>query len=340
MAENETLTADVGGPIPTDEIFEIVVIQDVDQPDMCFITCTNDQAKRTQSTNPKDPVVVSSKDGPIFKGEVIGFEPDYDHTQPARIQIRALNKMHLLARGGRKSQTFEKMTDQQMVQKVCSDAGLSAQCDSDPTIKYDHVYQHNMTDLEFIRQRAARLQFTIKVDDSTLYFEKRKDEDCGVDAKWGDNTGPLDKFRPKMSVGGQVTKVICHGWDPIKKKQITGQASAESVFGGSLPSVGQVEIFQTERPIYTKDEADAVAKGILRERQMQFVMGEGQLHGSPAVQAGKSMKITVGDPKFDGKYYIAGCTHRYVHTVAGVPGLAHEDAGYRTLFRVLRDATS
>jgi phage protein D len=333
-----TLTASVGGDIPTEEIFEIVVVQDVDQPDMAFITATNDKAKRSKSTNPKDPVVIKTSQGVLFKGEVIGFEPEYDHTQGARIQIRALNKMHVLARNGRKSRTFEKMTDQQMVQKICSENGLSAKCEGSPQIKYDHVYQHNQTDLEFIRQRAARLMFTIKVDDNELYFGPRKDQDCGVEAKWGDNSGLLDKFRPKLSVGSQVTKVVCRGWDPISKKEIVGEASASAEFGGSLPNVGQVEYFQTERPVYTKDEADAVAKGILRERQMQYVLGEGQMHGAPGVQAGKSIKVTVGDPKFDGKYFIAGCTHRYIHTVAGVPGPAHDEAGYRTLIRVMRDS--
>src|SRR3954465_11779428 len=107
MADELTLKANVGGEIPTEEIFEIVVVQDVDQPDMCFITCTNDKAKRTKSTNPTDAVTITSAKGVIFKGEVIGFEPEYDHTMGARIQIRALNKMHHLARGGRKSRTFE-----------------------------------------------------------------------------------------------------------------------------------------------------------------------------------------------------------------------------------------
>jgi len=342
MPDSMQLTVTLGGEkIPTDEIFEIIVDMDVDQPDMAFVTLNNIKGERTGKVNPLDPFVVESDEGPLFQGEIVGMEPQYDHTQPARVQVRGLNKMHKLARGGRKSKTFEKMTDQDIVNQVCQDAGLTADCDSDPKIKYDQVYQHNMSNLEFIRQRAARLGFGIKVNDTTLEFKKRKVEDCGVKAVWGGGEGILDKFNPRLSTGAQVSKVICRGWDPIKKQEIVGEASPQADFGGQAGSskVGNVEYFSTERPIFTKDEADAVAKAILRQRMMCFVTGEAQFHGSPKIVAGKSLTIDCNDSRFNGKYFIAGCRHRYVHTTLGVPGQAHDEAGYRTLVRIQRDAT-
>ncbi len=338
----ENLTVSLGGAqIPTEEVFEIIVDQDVDQPDMAFVTLNNIKGERSSKVTPFDPFVVSTADGPIFQGEIIGMEPTFDHTQPARIQVRGLNKMHKLARGGRKTKTFEQMTDQDIVTQVCQDAGLTADCDSDPKFKYDHVFQHNMTNLEFIRQRAARLGFGIKVNDTTLEFKKRKVEDCGVKAVWGGGEGILDKFKPRMSMGAQISKVICRGWDPIKRKEVVGEASPSAEFGGTAGSskIGDAEYYVTDRPIFTKDEADAVAKAVLRQRMMAFVQGEAQFHGSPKIQAGKSLEIDCNDPRFNGKYFISGCRHRYVHTTMGVPGQAHDEAGYRTLVRIQRDAT-
>jgi phage protein D len=342
MAGEKDLKVKINGsPIPVDEIFEIIVDMDVDQPDMCFVTCTNIKGQRTGAVNVLDTLEVDSSEGPIFIGEVIGMEPTYDHTQPSRVQIRGLNKMHRLARGGRKSRTFENMTDQDMVSAVCQDAGLTADCDSDPTIVYDHVYMHNMTGLEFIRQRAARLGYGIKVWDSTLYFKKRDPEDCGVNAKWGGGDGILDKFKPRLHNGNQVSKVICKGWDPIAKKEIIGQAEHAPWYGDrdGASAIGEVVYHETERPIFKKEEADAVAQSVLRDRMMTYVMGWGQFHGEPKIQAGKSLTIDVDDGRFGGTWFIAGCRHRYVHSVQGVPGQAHDEAGYRTLVRLLKDAT-
>ncbi|MGH9870336.1 MAG: RHS repeat-associated core domain-containing protein [Candidatus Polarisedimenticolia bacterium] len=65
-----------------------------------------------------------------------------------------------------------------------------------PVIKHDHVYQHNQTDLEFIRVRAARLGHG--------WF------------------GTVYKFSPRMSTANQVPRVIVRGWDPEKKQGIAG----------------------------------------------------------------------------------------------------------------------
>src|SRR5438128_4300642 len=99
MAESKQLTVTIGGEqIETEQVFEIIVDQDVDQPDMAFVTINNIKGERTGKTNPLDPLVIQSDEGPLFQGEVVGMEPTYDHTQPARVQVRGLNKMHKLAR--------------------------------------------------------------------------------------------------------------------------------------------------------------------------------------------------------------------------------------------------
>ena len=82
---------------------------------------------------------------PLFKGD--------GHTT---IQIQALNKLHQLTRG-RQSKTYQDKTDQQILNEVLGKYGLSLDWKHDANITYKHVYQHNLSDLEFVRMRAARL---------------------------------------------------------------------------------------------------------------------------------------------------------------------------------------
>jgi len=115
------LTFMVGGSeIPIAEVFEIQIEKDHYQPDLCSVTVSNVRASRSASLTQGAPVVVSSDSGPIFQGELLGLEPLYDYGLPSRCTIRALNKMHKLTHG-KKSRTFEKMTDQQIVQKICQE---------------------------------------------------------------------------------------------------------------------------------------------------------------------------------------------------------------------------
>ena len=331
------IEVNIGGKVPADDVFEIEALQDIDQPDMCSVVLSNIKGERSQQTKEGTAFTVTADGKKLFEGEVTGIEPVFDHNMPTRVAVRGLNKMHKLTRG-RKSRTFEKMTDQDIVKKVASESGLSAQCDGDPAIKHDHVYQHNQTDLEFILQRAKRIDFEVRVEGSKLLFQKRKTDGSGTKLVWGDGDGELERFRPRISGANQVKKVVVHGWDPKKKEKIVGEASMSVELGGQQPKA-EAETVETERPVYSKEEADALAKSILKDRQMNYVTGEALTLGNPALKAGTTVDIDVHDPKFDGKYYIKSCVHRYIHSVAGVDGVAHREAGYRTLLKLRRDSS-
>src|SRR5205823_3852185 len=114
----------------------------------------------------------------------------------------------------------------------CREANLSAECDGAVKIKHDHVYQGNQTDLEFIRQRAARIDYEVVVDDTKLSFRKRQtDRDSGIKLSFTGQPAALLRFKPRLSTANQVSRVICRGWDPVRRKEIVGMASAEAVLG-------------------------------------------------------------------------------------------------------------
>jgi phage protein D len=335
-------TKDIAG----DEVHDVLVEADLDQPDHAIITLSNLSTKYSEQVNEGDDFevklgFVDGKDqGSVFKGEVVGIEPIYDSKAPARVHIRGYNQLHRLMRG-KKSVTYTKVTDKDIVDKLCQQYGLTASYgDSAPTTQYDHVYQHNLTDLEFIRMRAARLGFEVSVDDKKLYFRKRVDSDSGIKLVFGvPGESALERFMPRLSTAQQVSEVKVFGWDPVKKQEIVGVAKPQSSklgdkHGSAVASSKHKDVLQVmhESPVSSKEEADNIAKSILNDRMMDFITGEGVCRGNPDMKPGIIVTIAVQDKRFDGKYHVTSVRHRYVH--------AGQGGGYRTEFRFRRDAKS
>ena len=67
---------------------------------------------------------------------------------------------------------------------------------------------------------------------------------------------------------------------------------------------------------------------------MSFLTAECEVMGNNKLKAGIVIKIKVNfdkaDDRFNGKYFVRGCTHHYSHQKG-------EDGGYKTIVRVGRD---
>jgi Bacteriophage probable baseplate hub protein len=330
--------------ISGDEVHDILVEADLDQPDMAVVTLSNASTKYSETVAEGEDIEVQlgfvdgAAAGPVFKGEVTGIEPIYDSKSPARVMVRALNQLHRLTRG-KKSVAHKQVTDKDLVDKLCQSYGLTAKYgDSPPQTKYEHVYQNNLSDLEFLRSRAARIGFEVLVADKELHFRKRSDADSGINLQLGvPGESALERFVPRLSTANQVSEVRVFGWDPEKKKEIVGVAKPQASklgdkHGSEVASAKHKNVLhvQVESPVSSKEEADNIAKSILNDRLMHFITGDGVCRGNPKLKPGIIITCTVSDKRFDGKYYVTAVRHRYVH--AGSSG------GYRTEFKVRRDA--
>ena len=333
--------------IAGDEVHDVLVEADLDEPDHTIVTLSNLSTKYSETVTEGDDLEVQlgfvdgKQQGTVFKGEVVGIEPVYAANAPARVHIRGLNQLHRLMRG-KKSVSYINVSDKDIVSKLCQSYGLSADFGNSPpaTPQYAHVYQHNLTDLEFLRTRAARIGFEVAVDDKKLYFRKRDDSDSGIKLVFGvPGDSALERFMPRLSTAQQVSEVKVFGWDPVKKKEIVGSAKPESSKLGDKSGAkvadskhsGVLQV-RAESPVSSKEEADNLAKSILNDRMMNFITGDGVCRGNPDLKPGLIVTIAVQDARFDGKYHITAVRHRYIH--AGPAG------GYRTEFKFRRDAKS
>ncbi|MBX3158750.1 MAG: phage late control D family protein [Deltaproteobacteria bacterium] len=339
-----------GSEIPDSDFVSYTVERDMNQPDMATVTLSNQNDIHT--TKMKIGATVEIKVGvtgsggsqseSIFKGEINAVEPSFKGGETKKITFRALNKMHRLLRI-RKSLTFTDKTDQQILNQVVGDAGLSLEWKHEKTLTYKHVYQHNLTDLEFVRMRAGRLGAYVWCEDTKLFVKEpdlSKEADPPLKLSC-DKGSEIRSFMPRMSSASIVKKVTVKGWNPETKELITGEAEVASsplgketatAFCGDL---GKEETFTVDHPIWSQEEAAAIAKGRLRDLNLTFITGECEITGNPKVKIGTVIEIEshAGDDKdpFNGKYFVMGLTHRH-----SMP--KSKDGGYITIIKLARDA--
>ncbi len=336
-----------GTAVPEDHVVSFTVDRDMNQPDMAMIVVYNSDHSYTNNVKVGSSVElkVTEAKTTIFKGEVVGLEPSYTGGQVARVMIRAMNKMHRLIRQ-KKSVTFADKTDQQMLSQVVQGAGLTLDWKHEKSITYKHVYQHNQTNIEFLRTRAARMGCHIWCVDTKLNVKQPNlANDSGIELKISQSVGDgqqLRSFSPRVSSAPINKKVTVKGWNPETKELITGEYTSTSSPLGSKHAVtasgdhGTEETFTVDHPIWSKEEADAIAKAKFTDQSLNFVTGEAEAVGDPKFELGTTIKLTI-NPKdaadtFNGKYYVMGLTHRYNG------GGKDRSGGYVTHLRVARDA--
>src|SRR5512140_3824940 len=339
-----------GKEVPDEHFLSYVVDRDMFQPDMASIVLAN-QGDIYSTQKVGDPIEVKVGDGgatSVYKGEIVGIEPVYKGGEKTRILIRAMNKLHRLLRK-RKSITFTDKTDQAILQQVVSGAGLSLQWKHEKSITYKHVYQHNLTDMEFLRMRAARMGCHVWCVDTTVYCQQPDLQsgpiaDLSVDKSANDtgNNAALRMFAPRLNSSAVINKVTVKGWNPETKELISGDASVQGSKLGSQTSVagsgslGNEESFTVDHPIWSQEEAVAIAKAKLQDAALTYITGEAEVSGNGVFDLGKVVKITAnaegGDDPFNGNYYIMGVTHRHLASKA------KDGGGYVTILRLARDA--
>ncbi len=335
----------IDGAEASDAHFQSYIVdRDMFQPDMAAIVLANQgDVYSSKKVGASIEIKVGNDKTSIFKGEIIGLEPVYKGGDKTIITIRAMNKLHRLLRK-RKSITFTDKSDQQILNQVVGDAGLTLDWKHETSITYKHVYQHNQSDLEFLRTRAARMGCHVWCVDTTVNV-KQPDTQSGPIATLNvdqEADAVLHRLAPRLNSSAVINKVTVKGWNPETKELITGDASVQSSKLGSQTSVagsgslGNEETFTVDHPIWSAEEAKALAKARLQDASLSYITGEAEVAGNPVFDLGKVVKVVAnamkGDDPFNGNYYIMGLTHRHI------AAKAKDGGGYVTILRFARDA--
>ena len=272
----------------------------------------------------------------LIAGEVTALEGEYD-SAGSRAIVRGYDQSHRL-HTGTKSRTFMNTKDSDIASTVASDHGLSGGTIDDTKTVYDHVYQHNQSDWDFLWQRANRIGFEVAVADGKLFF--RKPTQASDAPAQGDyqSSDPLQlvfgqdliAFYPRISAVGQVKEVKGRGWDQKNKQEITSSAPAETS-SVKLPTTpaGLAEAFghswtftMDDSTLTTQSALDTAVKAARDRIGSSAGEAEGIARGNPKLKAGQAVSVSAVSKEFVGSYTLSKTRHVFD---------AH---GYRTYFTV------
>jgi phage protein D/phage baseplate assembly protein gpV len=318
-------TAVDGAPVDADvmqHIMEAVVDQHSHMPHM-FMLRFHDPKLELLDNGPFDltkkvKIEASHADGSkvlLIEGEITGIEPQFEEEKPAEFVVRGYDVSHRLYRE-LKSVSYLNKKDSDLASDIAQKAGLQSKVDATQTV-YEHIYQHNQSDLAFLMQRARRIGYECFVDQGTLYFRKPTTDAGNLKLEWGND---LLSFRPSLSLAEQVDEVVVKGWDVEKQAAIIGRAQSGKLYpkiqetkdgAAWAKTFGAGKMVIVDQPVVSQAEADALAAARLDEISGAFIQAEGEAYRRPDVQAGHYVEITKIGKRLSGKYLVTRAIHTY-----------------------------
>lgn len=188
---------------------------------------------------------VSPSQGIIMVGEITAIETHFTSQTAAPILIRGYDISHRLHRG-RHNRSFQNKTDSDLVKQLSTEVGIEA---TDNTIHpsgppHEYLFQENQTNMEFLRERAARIGFELFVQGEQMHFRPPTKGDV-LELQWLSN---LESFRVRVASAEQVKAVEVRGWDyrrqanqeivarVPKTDHVTTQSSSPILSSSTIPS--------------------------------------------------------------------------------------------------------
>jgi len=263
--------------------------------------------------------------GTVIKGEITAIETHFTSRSQAPIIVRGYDESHRLHRG-RFSRSFQNKKDSDIVKTIASEAGISVGTADDSGGPYGYgdiggssgyVFQQNQTNMEFLRERAARHGFELFLQDSKLYFRKPSSAST-LSLEW---LKDIHSFRVRVSSAEQVSSVEVRGWDYSKKAVIsekitsnqkvlteTDHGEGKSTAGSFKPS--SPSLILVDQPISQSTEAKAMAQALFDELGGEFAQADARGEGNPKIRPGRIIKLS-GMGKYSGSYYVTETRHLF-----------------------------
>lgn len=253
----------------------------------------------------------------LLVGEVISLRPSFPAGGTPELEVSGYDLSHQFTRV-RRERTFREMKDSQVVSAIAGEAKHKLKTKIDETATVNPVVvQSRQTDFEFITMLAERNFYEFVVRERTLYFQRPQNEkEKAVTLEYGRS---LLSFTPELNISGQVSEVTVRGWNPRTREAIIGRArrggeqgrEQQRESGGELVEgiYGTVEERVLDRPVFSRQEADNLARAVLNRLSEGLIKGDAECIGIPEIRAGAIIELTGLGKKFSRKYYVERATH-------------------------------
>lgn len=266
------------------------------------------------SSTTEDPNFSTEDTGYVIDGEITAIETEFNEKSQAPIIIRGYDISHRLHRG-RYNRSFQNVTDSDIVNQVIGEVGISSGTVTSTSIVHEYAFQENQTNMEFLRERAARMGFELYVQDGKLNFRQpTKDQELSL--KWLED---IHSFRVRVSSAEQVSSVEVRGWDYTNKQAIVSTASSETLLTSNASGKGSAaskkfstnpKMIVVDQPVFSSKEAQKIAQSLCNELGGEFINADASGEGNPKIRPGKVVKLT-NMGHYSGNYYITETHHLF-----------------------------
>lgn len=274
------------------------------------------------SATTKDSHFSDRKTSQLIEGEITAIDVEFTNKSESHIYLRGYDASHRLHRGCH-NRSFLNMSDADVVKQVAGDAGLQVECGGANDSK-EYIFQENQTNMEFLRDLAARNGFELFVQDNKLHFRQPKAE-SNLTLKW---LKDINSFNVRVTSAQQVQSVEVRGWDYKNKEAIVETAESEEVVTelsqngkGSQAStkfkgLKSPKMIIVNQPVDCPEDAQTIAQACCNELGGEFVYADAKAdkNGNPEIRPGKVVQLEdLG--KYSGKYYVTDTRHIYQEKV-------------------------
>ena len=307
------------------------VVDRLSMPDMFALVFRDPQrdilgrAGLEVGTKVKISTTSANEDSPkaLIDAEVTSIESEYGAHGTLAV-VRGYDRSHRLA-AGRKTATFLNTKYSDIASQIASAASLTADVDESEGT-FDHVFQVNQSDLDFLYGLARQIGYDCRVDGEKLLFKRPVDSASGpaegtgtsthaTELVWGDN---LLDFRARMSAVAQVSKVEVRGWDPKNKQEVIGTAQATATnaelpttAGALAEKVGGQTLVVVDHGVDNQQAADQLATARAEQIGSAAFEATAITAGSPDLKAGVAVSVGGVDPALAGKWVVSGSRHEF-----------------------------
>jgi len=263
----------------------------------------------------------------MIVGEITSLRLSFPSSGLPQLEVSGYDLFHQFTRAS-KNKTW-KGKDSEVVKVIIRSAQVNHKLTctiTETQVVHPEIVQDSETDYAFLKRLASRNFFEFSIENKDIYFgPPRKNVPPITTLEYGKS---LLSFTSELNIANQVSEVVIRGWDPKAKKEIVGKAqsakSGEEHSGGELMTklYGKVEKIVTDKPVFSKQEANNLAKSILDRQSVGLLRGNAECVGLPEIRAGGTVILQGLGEKFSHKYFI----ERSTHTI--------NSSGYRTTFGV------
>lgn len=321
-----------GQPLKADDLEEIRVEQSLLLPDAFSVRFSPSwglMSKAEELLGSEMELLLAAPDGSALKsvlqGQVLALEPQFGEVVSVRggglhgsgrathLAFAGYDHSHKLNRT-RRTATFQNMTVGDIANKVASTAKFEVGTIESSGSPRKFVQQNNETDWEFLWRLAKDIDFEVVVVDKKLNFRKAGSAAAPPSKlEFGEE---LMVFNPRITAVQQLDEFVVRGWDPEQQQAVEGRARVGST--DSKPGISRDKAAQagsggtltvSDRPIATKDEAQALAESLAAQHGNAYITAEGVCRGDPALHPGSKIEIQHLAKEFDGVYALSQTRH-------------------------------